>query len=98
MKWKKDRRESISTMHTQMFKQLLDAEADHEQSVKTSQVEIKELKQRIKYLELENSTIKQESSPMSTTTLNQEEVQSLKKEMKESKKDATETQKLQRSL
>jgi len=58
----RDRRESISTLHTNMFKQLLDAEADHESNSKNYAKEMKELKQRVKYLELENSTLKESSS------------------------------------
>ncbi|ETO24577.1 viral A-type inclusion protein, partial [Reticulomyxa filosa] len=63
------RRESISTLHSNMFKQLLDAEADHDQKIKDLLQQIKDLKQQVKFLELENSTLKQQMASLCVCSL-----------------------------
>ncbi|ETO26383.1 hypothetical protein RFI_10755 [Reticulomyxa filosa] len=54
----KKRRESISALHSNMFKQLLDAEADHDQTTKNFILQIQQLRLQIKALEIENSQLK----------------------------------------
>ncbi|ETO30883.1 hypothetical protein RFI_06238, partial [Reticulomyxa filosa] len=54
----KDRRESISALHSNMFKQLLDATAEHEREKNDLVQQIRDLKSHIYELELQLPPIK----------------------------------------
>ncbi|ETO12653.1 hypothetical protein RFI_24724 [Reticulomyxa filosa] len=92
----KSRRASISTLHSNMTRELLDARSQHEQAKKEYNSQIKELKQQIKYLELQNSTLKQESKHSQVSyfiffflCIYEKEVQHLKYELKRSQEEAS---------